>query len=119
MKAVLFGLALVAAVAANDIEVEVSPSDRLFGLLCCNGVRSQCVLACAGQSCTRTCTGRCGIFMSTCGPYTCSTLTTACSTPTPVAAPAPAAPAPASGTPPAPAPASGTPPAPAPASGTP
>merc|ERR1712111_188401 len=69
MKAVLIGLALVAAVAANEIDVTDSPSDRLFGLLCCNNVRSRCVLACAGQDCTRTCTGLCGVFASRCGPY--------------------------------------------------
>merc|ERR1712227_316998 len=78
MKAVLIGLALVAVVAANEIDVTDSASDRLFGLLCCNTVRSRCVLACAGQDCTRTCTGLCGVFASRCGPYTCSTLTTAC-----------------------------------------
>merc|ERR1719204_2997093 len=90
MKAVLLGLALVAAVAANEIDVTDSPSDRLFGLLCCNNVRSRCVLPCAGQDCTRTCTGLCGVFASRCGPYTCSTLTTACNTPSPAPAPAPA-----------------------------
>merc|ERR1712058_102015 len=95
MKAVLIGLALVAAVAANEIDVTDSASDRLFGLLCCNNVRSRCVLACAGQDCTRTCTGLCGVFASRCGPYTCSTLTTACNTPSPTPVPAPApAPAP-------------------------
>merc|ERR1711862_281035 len=81
--------------ANGQLEVEVSSvgeKDRFF--FCCPQTLRLCVNACAGQSCDKTCTGRCGFFGSTCGPFTCSaiasstcTTTTTTTTTTSTAAP--------------------------------
>ena len=45
-------------------------------------MQTRCASACAGNLCTLKCAGRCGTFNSQCGPWTCSTLSNACTKPT-------------------------------------
>merc|ERR1712240_225435 len=73
-------LTVVGAHATSDIvvkveEKELSPLLRTF---CCGNVQQRCARACTGRSCSLRCQGYCGVFNSRCGPYTCSSVTSAC-----------------------------------------
>merc|ERR1711872_979096 len=73
-------LTFVGAHATSDIvvkveEKELSPLLRTF---CCGNVQQRCARACTGRSCSLRCQGYCGVFNSRCGPYTCSSATSAC-----------------------------------------
>merc|ERR1711892_455562 len=52
------------------------------GQLCCSTAQSKCATACAGKSCDLSCSSdsTCCLFgnCATCGPYTCSQLSNAC-----------------------------------------
>merc|ERR1712198_314688 len=109
MKFLIASCLLVLAVAQVDLangqlEVEVtgenvdrSALDRFF---CCPQTQALCARQCAGQDCSKTCTGRCGIFgFRTCGPFSCSaiaastcTTTTTTTTTTPTAPTTPTTP---------------------------
>merc|ERR1712215_216130 len=60
---------------------------------CCGQVRTKCAAGCADAAYNVQCSGRCGLLNTLCGPYTCSSVTNACtsegSTPTPLPSPTP------------------------------
>merc|ERR1711970_1011123 len=64
-------------IKTNDIEAPNSQSLRLLGL-CCGSVVTRCAQNCAGKSCDLDCSGTCGFFSTSCGPYKCGALTNAC-----------------------------------------
>merc|ERR1712183_312158 len=71
-------LCLVSGSLAS-IGIEVSDTwERQLGL-CCGGVRTKCATGCANAACDVQCSRRCGFLNTLCGPYTCSSVTNACS----------------------------------------
>merc|ERR1712142_636916 len=91
MRSTLVLFCFIFYTQCDELVVKGEAVDRFF---CCNQVQSRCNLACAGQDCSRTCSGMCGIFGTRCGPWTCSALQpgtcTAAPVPAPVPVPAPA-----------------------------
>merc|ERR1712061_525998 len=69
----------------NDFEVVVKNDSPLARSFCCltTNAQSTCGTNCANKDCSATCTVRCGIFMSVCGTYTCSSVaSSSCTTTT-------------------------------------
>merc|ERR1711992_215452 len=68
----------------NDFEVVVKNDSPLARSFCCisTNAQSTCATNCNNKDCSATCTVRCGIFMSVCGTYTCSSVASATSTTT-------------------------------------
>merc|ERR1712156_583926 len=68
----------------NDFEVVVKNDSPLARSFCCltTNAQSTCGTNCANKDCSATCTVRCGIFMSVCGTYTCSSVASATCTTT-------------------------------------
>merc|ERR1711970_1022764 len=64
-------------IKTNDIEAPNSQSLRLLGF-CCGSVVTRCAQNCAGKSCDLDCSGTCGFFSTSCGPYKCGAVTNAC-----------------------------------------
>merc|ERR1712117_744203 len=69
----------------NDFEVVVKNDSPLARSFCCitTNAQSTCATNCNNKDCSATCTVRCGIFMSVCGTYTCSSVaSSSCTTTT-------------------------------------
>merc|ERR1711992_326007 len=68
----------------NDFEVVVKNDSPLARSFCCitTNAQSACATNCNNKDCSATCTVRCGIFMSVCGTYTCSSVASATCTTT-------------------------------------
>merc|ERR1711970_1211898 len=64
------------SLATTGIEVSSTWSRQLG--LCCGSVRTKCAAACANAACDVQCSGNCGFFNTLCGPYTCSSVSNAC-----------------------------------------
>merc|ERR1711970_1659069 len=80
MNSLVLTLALClvsSSLASTGIEVS-DTWERQLGL-CCGGVRTKCATGCANAACDVQCSGRCGFLNTLCGPYTCSSVTNACS----------------------------------------
>merc|ERR1719394_93975 len=76
---ILFLFAIIGSSLAFSVDL-----NRALALprnLCCLTTNAQttCATQCSGKSCSATCTVRCGILMSTCGTYTCSSSNNSCS----------------------------------------
>merc|ERR1711978_826941 len=81
-----FGATLIKA-HENYFEVVVKNDSILERSFCCltTNAQSTCATNCANKDCSATCTVRCGIFMSVCGTYTCSSVaSSSCTTTTTV-----------------------------------
>merc|ERR1712001_324111 len=81
-----FGATLIKA-HENDFEVDVKNDSILERSFCCitTNAQSTCATNCNNKDCSATCTVRCGIFMSVCGTYTCSSVaSSSCTTTTTV-----------------------------------
>merc|ERR1712001_534955 len=79
-----FGATLIKA-HENDFEVVVKNDSILERSFCCitTNAQSTCATNCNNKDCSATCTVRCGIFMSVCGTYTCSSVaSSSCTTTT-------------------------------------
>merc|ERR1712123_565863 len=78
----VFTICVSSGLARIEVEVsrtEVAGSRFFFGLFCCPSVKTRCQTACAGRACSTQCGGKCGLFnLNTCGPYTCSAISNAC-----------------------------------------
>merc|ERR1711910_178446 len=85
------------SLASTGIEVSDTWERQLS--LCCGQVRTKCAAGCANAACNVQCSGRCGLLNTLCGPYTCSSVSNACTpqgstsspspTPTPTPTPSP------------------------------
>merc|ERR1712215_143950 len=85
---VLVVLGLVSSnLAVSHIEVSSTWSRQLG--LCCGQVRTKCAAGCANALCTVQCSGTCGLLNTSCGPYTCSSVSNACKDPSAVPSPTP------------------------------
>merc|ERR1711936_37648 len=85
---VLLVLGLVSCnLAVSHIEVSRTWSRQLG--LCCGQVRTKCATGCANALCTVQCSGTCGLLNTSCGPYTCSSVSNACKDPSAVPSPTP------------------------------
>merc|ERR1712170_285242 len=63
----------------NLIKDKQEPTDRL-NLLCSISGQLKCGTACAGQLCTATCTATCGTIFPRVNTFTCSAVSTSCTT---------------------------------------
>merc|ERR1712215_310426 len=80
MNSLVLSLALClvsGSLASTGIEVSDTWERQLS--LCCGGVRTKCATGCANAACDVQCSGRCGFLNTLCGPYTCGSVTNACS----------------------------------------
>merc|ERR1719309_463579 len=69
--------------------IELADSRFFFGIFCCPSVRGKCQVACGSRTCSSQCGGKCGLFnLNNCGPYTCSSISNACNSPTTPTTPA-------------------------------
>merc|ERR1712223_1112970 len=88
MRTICIFLALGATLITaheNDFEVVVKNDSPLARSFCCitTNAQSTCATNCNNKDCSATCTVRCGIFMSVCGTYTCSSVaSSSCTTTT-------------------------------------
>merc|ERR1712038_1950699 len=87
MKTICILLALGATFITaheHDFEVVVKNESPLARSFCCltTNAQSTCATNCNNKDCSATCTVRCGIFMSVCGTYTCSSVASASCTTT-------------------------------------
>merc|ERR1712179_478761 len=93
MESKLLVLVFLSSVLASEFFVDIENENPLSRTLCCltANAQSKCATNCANQDCAATCTVRCGILNSVCGTYTCSGVTTTCTTSTSTASSAAAA----------------------------
>merc|ERR1712203_709710 len=65
-------------------EVNLNPKSESDRALCCLffNAQSDCATRCSGRSCTDRCNVNCGITNTLCGSWTCSQVTSSCTTET-------------------------------------
>merc|ERR1711997_942747 len=65
-------------------EINLNPKSESDRGLCCLffNAQSDCATRCSGVSCTASCNVNCGIANTLCGSWTCSQVTSACTTET-------------------------------------
>merc|ERR1711894_753427 len=82
MESKLLVLVFLSSVLASEFFVDIENENPLSRTLCCLTANAQSKRAtnCANQDCAATCTVRCGILNSVCATYTCSGVTTTCTT---------------------------------------